>query len=69
MRPINDARTKFLLVTCTVACNIAQRFSPATATSSDFQLPANTILRVRINTGDSLAFVGTSGTAFIVELQ
>lgn len=65
-----NSTTRFVLVVCTVACNVAQGQSPATATSDHFQLPANVILRLRVQQGDSLAFRGTTaGTAFVVEVH
>lgn len=66
---LNEA-ARFVMVTCTVACTIAQKQSPATANSNtDFLLPANVILYLRVQQSDSIAFKATtSGTAFVTEL-
>lgn len=61
--------TRAVLVTCTVACNVAQKASRAVAFSTDFLLPAGVILQLQVRNGDSIAFVGTTGTAFVVELK
>ena len=69
MEAFNDSRTRFVLITCTSACNIQQKTSPARAASTDFQLPANTVLRLRVQPTDGLSFRAASGTAWIVELN
>lgn len=68
VNPLND-RTRVVLVVCSAACNIQQGPSPFVATTDSFLLPANVILRLRVIQGDAISFVGTSGTAYVVEMH
>ena len=68
-----DERAVVVLVVCSVACHIEQAATPATASTADFLLPANEILRLSVTGGvnDSIAVIAntTEGTAYIVEMR
>ena len=59
-------------IVCSVACHIAQASTPATATTSSFLLPANTVRRLRVGgTQDSIAVIrnATDGFVYVVEME
>tara|TARA_Y100000310_G_scaffold343439_1_gene451071 strand:+ start:1858 stop:2238 length:381 start_codon:yes stop_codon:yes gene_type:complete len=63
--------TKAVMVVCTTACHLAQSTSPATATTANFILPANTPLILKVVKGDSIRAVqfSSGGTLSVVILK
>jgi len=69
--PLN-ANVRAVMVSCTVACFISQRASPAAATNiGDFLLPANVLLRLKAFQTDSIGFLSATagGVAYVVEMN